>query len=344
MRAVTLLMFFLLACSEKVNACSTYLSIHDIISAEGGVMAIDDELGVREIKASVYSVGACVQSPSFPSGVQFVGNYTLMGLSSTVGSRQCVIKEIAGKRVLDSMQAIVVETNGWLIEPQSIDLDDIDSQVNVPMKSAWMEAVAIFGVLKGDVVVPKTRVSPNSLVTPVEYIVTKDAMTAMSLSIGETSVPGGEFTSNHLFNCPFARDHPDSSLCRISAMFDSAVDKLVFLYALKQQSLYQADSAVFLSQIDMKCGCRCVSGNVGTKEIALPIQDAPGLCTKVETRAPRIECDVLGKKWCSMENSFAYKINGTKLSDSRYPCYAEASFSARILSDFAPLNSFVPAI
>lgn len=307
-------------------------------------MVIDDESGVREIKASVHSVGACTQSPSFPSGVQFVGNYTLMGLSSSVASQQCVIKDIAGKRVLDSMQAIVIETNGWLIEPQSIDLDDIDSQINVPTKNAWMEAAAVFGVFQGNAVVPKTYVSPNSLVAPTSYVLPKSSMAAMGLPLGETSVPGGEFTSNHLFNCPFSRDHPDSSLCRITATFDSAVEKLVFIYALKQQSLYPSDSAVFLSQIDMKCGCRCVSANTGTKQIALPIQDAPGLCTKVETTAPRIECDVLGKKWCSMENSFAYRINGTELSNSRYSCSAEASFSARILSDFAPVKNFVPTV
>lgn len=327
-----------------VDACNSYLAVHEIVSAEGGVMVIDDEFGQREIKATVHAIGACATSFTYKSGTQFLANYSLMGLSSVLGSGQCVQKEISGKLVMDSMQALVIETNGWLLEPQSIDLDDIDSQIDVPFDEAWMDAAAVFGMLDQKIVLPKTHFAKNTLLSSTDFTIPKESMSQMGLPADEWSVPGADFSGNTLVNCPFGKSNPDSAPCRLSASFDSPVNKLVLLYGLKQQSLTQTESAIFLSQLDITCGCRCTSGDAGSRELALPVDRTPGECTRVETTSPRTECDVLGQKWCTIEDSFAFKISGEALPNGRYPCSTEASFSARVLSDFDPISNFVPVI
>lgn len=345
-----LLLAFLLASSHicKVEGeeqeCSSYLTIHEIMSVEGGVMTIDDESGMREIKASSFNIGACPSSKNYASGSKFTGNYSLLGLSSPLGSGNCVAKSITGNSVMESMQAVVIRANGWLLEPQTIDMDDIDSQVNVPVHEAWMESAACFGVVSGEVVLPKTRISANTLLTLKEFLIPKDAMRAMGLSVGEWIVPGAEFAGTELFNCPFASTSPESARCRMTISFEIPVDTLVFLYGLRQQSYTETESAMFISQIDMKCGCRCVSGSAGSREVALPLKGLEGQCSQVHTSAPRTECDILGKKWCSMDTSFAYKINGEQLPNGNFPCRAETSYMSRVLSDFNPTDKFVPAI
>lgn len=307
-------------------------------------MTIDDEAGLRQVKATSYNIGACRTSSNFPTGKQFVGNYSLLGLSRDLGSGQCLTKTIGGKRVMESMQAIVIKTNGWLLEPHSIDLDDIDSEVDVPMNEAWMESAAAFAMSSGEVVLPTTRFSKDTLLTATEFLVSETAMSAMGLSLHEMMIPGGEFSGDQLFNCPFGRENAESARCRINLSFDKPADTIVLLYGLKQQSLTQTDSAMFVSQFDMKCGCRCVSGNAGSREIALPVESTTGQCHSIETTSPRTECDVLGKKWCSMESSYAYKITGKQESSGNFPCSAQAAFTSRVLSEFSPSENFAPAI
>lgn len=340
------LVFFALmsASNAQANQCSSYLAIHEILSAEGGVMTIDDEGGFRQLKATSYNIGECATSTNFATGKQFVGNYSLIGLTSPLGSGECATRAIAGRKVMESMQAIVIRTNGWMLEPHSIDLDDIDSEMKVPPNEAWMESAAAFGMALGEVILPKTSLSQDTLLTATEFIVPESAMSAMGLGLKERIVPGGEFSGMQLFNCPFGKENPESARCRIKLSFEVPVDTIVLLYGLKQQSLRQTDSAMFVSQIAMSCGCRCVSGSIGSRDVSLPIEGSEGLCRSIQTSTARTECDVLGKKWCSTEKSFAYKITGEQLPSGYFPCSAEASFSSRVLSEFSPSEDFMPAV
>lgn len=326
------------------SQCSTFLTIHEIMGLEGGVMTIDDEAGLRQVKVSTFEIGACGTSPTYSSGSQFSKNFTLLGLRSPLGSGFCLTKYISEKLVMESMQAVVVETNGWLLEPQSVHLDDIDSQLNVPLNEAWMESAAAFAVVSGEIVLPKVQFSGSTLLSAKEFLIPKDAMTTMGLRLEEAMVPGAEFSGKELFNCPFADTSPDAERCRMTISFEKPVDTMVFLYALKQSSYTETDAAMFISQVDLNCGCRCVTGSVGNRDVAIPLKEQTGRCSRISTDSPRTECDILGKKWCTMESSFAYKITGEQLEDGNYPCSAEPAFEARVLSDFSPLDTFVPAI
>lgn len=307
-------------------------------------MVIDDESGVRELKGTSYSVSPCSTSRVYTTGVQFAGNYTLMGLSSTLGTHECVRKEISGNLVIEDMQAIVIETNGWFIEPHSIDIDDIDSQVGVPLNEAWKDLAIVFGVHEESIVVPELQLSADTNLQTGQYVIPQEVMEAVGLKLGESRVPGAEFAAGAPFNCPYGKNNTVAKRCRLTAKFNAPVEKLVFFYGLSQSSLTSTDSAVFISELNMQCGCRCVSGDAGVRELSLPIEGSPEQCSRVQTTSPRTECDVLGKQWCRMENSFAYKISGEKLPNGQFPCTVEPSFTARVLTDFNPEENFNPAI
>lgn len=330
--------------AEDGAACSSYLTVHEILSVEGGVMTIDDEYGMREVKATTYDIGLCSTHGRYVTGMQYVGNYSFIGLTSPLGSDLCVTKKIGGNLVMESMQAIVVRTNGWMIEPQSIDMDDIDSQVEVPLNEAWMESAACFAMADGKMVLPQVDISSSALLTPKEYVVPQDAMKKMGLSLGESLVPGAEYSGKYLYNCPFAKSSPDAVKCRMNLSFNKPVDTIVFLYGLKQASFTGISSAIFISQIDMKCGCRCTSESIGSRVLALPLKGVENQCSAVRTSSPRTECDILGKKWCGMENSYAYKIGGEQLPNGNYHCHAESAYMSRVLSNFTPAANFMPTV
>lgn len=75
--------------------------------------------------------------------------------------------------------------------------------------------MAIFGLFEGTVVLPTIQFYAGTLLAEQTYKVPESAMSGMNLDLGDTSVPGGAFASDTLFNCPFGRDNPDSQKCRM---------------------------------------------------------------------------------------------------------------------------------
>lgn len=324
--------------------CHTYVAAHEILQAPNNILTFDDEAGFREIKGKTYNVNKCGPHRSFKTGQQYIGNYTLMGHQAGLRNGDCLIKRVNDESVYDSMQALVIRTNGWTIQPQAIDLDDLDAQSGVPSRAGWKESMAIFGVLNGKVVMPELSLYDRTLLKKQEYTVPAAAMKEMELELGEVRVSGAEYASSEMVNCPFGRDNEDSQRCRVTARFTSEVDTLVFLYAVSQKSRNDPNAAVFFSEILLKCGCRCVQKDLGPRKMTAGVPGVPGECVVMESSAPRTQCDLLGGLWCSKEDMTAYVVTGGVLGNGNFPCDEVKGDKVMVTGDFTPRKDFVPNV
>lgn len=291
----------------------------------------------RELRADVYSVGGCPEYSSYPTGSQFTGNYTLAGYNTKHTNKKCLIQN--GE--YSSFQAVVLRANGFAFDAKEIDMDDIDSLTNVRPELAWKESMAIFGKRGSEYVLPTLKLYDGTLLTEKQYTVTEDAMKEMGFEDGKRIIPGGEFSSETLFNCPFGRDNPDSQKCRLTAKFQFPIDTLVILYAAAQKSSVDPNAAVFFSELSLKCGCRCAEKeNVQSKSYH-PVGDSSTECTVSTIERPSLRCDVLGDRVCYHDVSDAWVLNGEgQLPNGNYPCALKASKITKITSDFAPREDF----
>lgn len=336
-------LFLLAAVLPNVRAeCQTHFAAHEIISAPNKVLTFDDEAGFREIKAKEYNVGNCVSHPKFRTGTQYIGNYTLMGQESDLKDGSCLIKRIGGDSVYDSMQAVVIRTNGWTMLPHSIDLDDMDAQAGVPSTDGWKESMAIFGVQDGNLISPNIKFYEDTLLASKQYKVPASAMKEMELTLGDSYVPGGEYSAAEMFNCPFGRDNKHSAKCRMTASFQEPIDTLVLLYAITQKSKNDPNAAVFFSEIILQCGCRCRQTNAGTRKITAAIPGTPNECVQTETTAFKTECDVLGDKWCSKDYMASFRTTGPQLGSGNFPCQEVQGERVTVTGNFGPDSDFVP--
>lgn len=85
--------------------------------------------------------------------------------------------------------------------------------------------MAIFGSYKGAFVIPKVELDEETLLSSKLYTVSSSAMSTMGFPISSLEVPGGEYSANFNFNCPF--NEPDSKQCRMSVRFEEDVDTIV---------------------------------------------------------------------------------------------------------------------
>lgn len=322
--------------------CHSYFAAHEIIQAPNRVLTFDDEAGFREVKAKSYGINKCGPHNSFQTGQQYIGNYTLMGHHARLDNGDCLIKKKGDLAVYDSMQALVIRTNGWTIQPQGIDLDDIDAQSGVASDAGWKESMALFGINKGKLVLPVMKFYPESLLEKKEYQIPAAAMKEMELELGESLVPGGEYASTEMVNCPFGRDNEDSKRCRMTGHFDEPVDTLVFLYAVTQKSKTDPNAAVFFSEVLLACGCRCKQTDLGARPMTAAVPGVPGECVQTQSTSLKTQCDLLGDKWCSKEDMVAHKVSGTQLANGNFPCEEVTGDKVVVTSDFAPRKDFVP--
>lgn len=343
MTAYIVVLLLLAAAFSNVQAdCHTHFAAHEIMSAPNKVLTFDDEAGFREVKAKSYDVGMCKPHRKFLTGQQYIGNYTLMGHQAGVNNERCLIKKVGGESVYDSMQALIIRTNGWTLLPQSIDLDDLDAQAGVASEDGWKESMAIFGLHEGTLVAPDIKFYENTLLARMQYKVPASAMKEMELKLGDSYVPGGEYVAKEMVNCPFGRDNKESAKCRMTAHFTAPVDTLVLLYAVSQKSKTDPNAAVFFSEVVLKCGCRCKQIDVGTRKMTAGVPGVPNQCVQTESASLKTQCDLLGDKWCSKEDMLAYQVTGDQMESGHFPCKEVKGDKVIISGDFSPNKDFIP--
>ncbi|KAI0562027.1 hypothetical protein FGB62_68g036 [Gracilaria domingensis] len=319
------------------EGCSKYVPIHQILGAPNKVQTFDDTDGFREIKATRFDVNNCKENSQNPTGNQFAGNYTLIGHEALLSDDECVVKKEGEKLMYHSMQAIVLTANGWTFEPTKIDLDDIDAEPGVQSGDGWKESMAVFGLKGAKIVRPKMRLYDQTLLVAQNYTVVGSAMTQMGLKVNESQiVPGGHYGSEEMVNCPFGRDNPESQRCRMTASFSQPIDTLVIMYAVLQKSKTETRAASFISELIMKCGCRCSQKDVGSRNLFAPVPGVEGECVVKETSSPRTMCDVLGSTWCSKEEIVGFKQTGDQLPNGNCPCEEHKVYRVSVDSPFTP--------
>lgn len=109
--------------------------------------------------------------------------------------------------------------------------------------------MAIFGSSKGSIVIPRVEFHDGTLLSSKRYTVTSTAMYAMGFSLSSIEVPGGEYSANFNFNCPF--NEPDSKQCRMSVYFEEDVDTIVRLESTSRIFRQLPDSCM-----EVGFGCR----------------------------------------------------------------------------------------
>lgn len=95
--------------------------------------------------------------------------------------------------------------------------------------------MAIFGARGDQLIKPSLQFYNGTVLASQSHKVSAAAMAGMTLGLGDSMVPGGEFNGAVPYNCPFGRDNPDSVKCRMTAKFTEAVDTLVIMYAAAQK-------------------------------------------------------------------------------------------------------------
>lgn len=319
--------------------CENYLPLHKVISSPHGVHTIKNMGGSHEINAKTYNVNYCNTFSIFETGSKYIGNHTFVGHASDVNTDNCVIKREGERRVYDSMQAIVIKTNGWQFSP-TIDVDDIDAEVDTPAADGWRDSAAVLGLLNGKFVTPIIQLHESTVLRTADYVVKASTLHTLGINANETIVRGAEFAASEPMNCPSGPKSEISKKCRMTVSFNSAIDTMVIMYAIAQKSKVNPNSAIFLSELVVPCGCQCSQEDLGPRMISVPILKMPNECERKKTDSLRTQCDYLGNKWCSKKNAMMYEVIGGQLSNKHFPCKSMSAFDVEVIGDFNPTRNF----
>jgi hypothetical protein len=173
--------------------------------------------------------------------------------ASRNSARCLVAADYNGDSVYNSMQALVLRTNGFLLNASSLDIFDIDSQADVALRDATKESVAVFAMADGKFVEPDVTLHRDSVLRAVRYFVPSTAMQHMGFPREHARVSGAEFGADFAHNCVTGPGHPESQRCRMTANFSAGIDTLVVMHALVQKSRNETSSFVFVSDLKLRC-------------------------------------------------------------------------------------------
>lgn len=180
--------------------------------------------------------------------------------NSNISTDACLIGESINKEaVYDSMQAIVLRTNGFTMAASSIDLEDIDSESNVPISNASRDSALVFGMQNGNVVYPDPMVYADSVLRLKQYFVPAPVMRQLGFKREYIRVVGVEHGTDFVHNCPFGHvenaDPEAVARCKFTASFTAGVDTLVIMHALSQKSskVEASRSVTLVSELRLRC-------------------------------------------------------------------------------------------
>ena len=251
----------------------------------------------------------------------------------------CLVKDLGRSNVYDSIQAIVVEANGWEMTPNQIYLDDIDSQIGTRPGRAWRESASVFGFRGNQLVLPTVTLPAGSLLRAEFY--TFPASTFAQIGMGgkpTVRVPGARFAPanpNQLFNCPDDPRKPAATKCRSDNSFSTPVDTLVFAYGAATKSPNDPHAVGFLSEIHIPGGCQC--SEKPRVNALVPRPGAPGYCDRRKSSGKSYICDFTGRFWCETVEVVGYTNNGMPpCTESICPCRPFTASNTYMLRPYTP--------
>lgn len=284
---------------------------------------------------------AAIRPRNCPPENNSVETIHLRGHESDVPGRACVIvTRRNGKRILNSMQAIVIEANGWKFRP-TMNIDDIDAQEGSGLGTfdGWKEAVSVFGMSEGNYVYPTMKLYDGTVLCLTDYVVSGRVMRDIGFS-GKAKPHGTEYAASDLVDCPFGRDDQEAERCRLTVSFDTDIDTIIILSGLTQQSKTNLRAAVFLSELVMPRGCQCSQVDIGPQMVTAPVPNVVNECLRRESTALRTQCDFLGNRWCSKKDRTKLVLTGASLPNGNFPCKKSADYKVELIGRFIPEEAF----
>lgn len=124
-----------------------------------------------------------------------------------------------------------------------------------------------------------------------------------------------------------------SGECKALVTYAEPVDRLLIVFAVTQPSTTDPDSVMFLSALDLSCGCQCAAHARGG--VAKPVPDSPGRCMTVPASTPGYSCDMLGTSWCEERMGTRWAMTGD--GDA---CMEEPNMYHQVVSSFNPDPEF----
>lgn len=330
-----LTIFILFTLVKNALACGTTLPIHHIFSAPGQVLTIDDESGARDVKAKSFTINGCDPHATIATGTEQSPTGTSLGHTNDPAGNGCVYMGVSSYKVYTSFQAIVVNTNGWTLQPTFI-VDGIMAELGATSSSGSKDSVAVFGIKDRALVRPTVSLSGGSLLSSHDYIVPGWASNAMGLQIGAVTAVGAEYGQPNYQDCSAA----GATACQMTVSFNEYVETFVIMFALAQKAKTLSSSSVTIQDIQIGCECRCRTSDLGTRKVTSSVPGLGNQCVQRNSDAPLTECDVFGTKWCSRDPNTYYAITGSPLPSGNYPCTSQNNYVAKYIQDFAPTSPF----
>lgn len=179
-----------------------------------------------------------------------MGDYTVISQDSPRHSKSCLLqRDWNNDLVYSSMQALVLRTNGFLLDLSSLSLADIDAQTS-------QESAVVFAFASGELVVPEVRLSNDTLLTATEYVVSPQAVAGIGFPRKHIRVTGAQFGGPKPVDCRFQVERKKGfGRCELRAEFDDAVDTIVILQGVVQKSHLgnETSSVCFVSDLTLRC-------------------------------------------------------------------------------------------
>lgn len=319
---------------DAASACSSTLSVHNIVSSNNNVLTIDDEAGARDAKAMTYSVNGCNSDNSSVTGAANSFSQTWLSHANPPSGSACLQVVVSSYRVYVSFQAIVVRANSWTLKP-NFTVFGVSAEEGATGSTGYKESVAIFGIRNKSLVSPLVTLNENTLLKKYSYIVPAWASRNMDLEIGAVMASGAEYAAPDYYDC----DSVDATRCQLQVSFSESVDAFVVMFALAQRSQSASVSTTALSEMSLGCGCRCRVSDLGKRFVT----SSAGMldeCVRKESFAPLTECDVFGDKWCDRRPNKYFEISGPARSNGNFPCIVKDNYVAEFIQDFTPVVPF----
>lgn len=337
--AFPLLLMLVCIVLRTSSACQTFIPIHTIYDATNQMVTIDDEYGQRDIRFRQFDVNGCQTNtaPGSVTGSIREGNDSR--ISRQPGS-DCTLPKLANGYKFDRGVVIKLESNGWLMEPE-ISLYDIDSKATSGSLSAmWQEGATIVGLRDNQPVANVVQLYANSALSVADAVVAQNVLDRVYPSATEFTSNGAFFSLNTKMNCPIDATLPPSTLaCAATFSFEGPVDTILVIYGLTNPPASTSNTGIVLGEMRMSCGCRCREENVGARMVTMP-SGTPGECTSTTSTSSKVDCDLLGDKWCFEKETEVCSITGPALGNGNFPCNMETLPKAAVSKSFTPTANF----
>ncbi len=341
MKLAYLLCFVLVLVPAVQAQCLDSYDIHEIFSA-GGTKTYSLH-GDRSLTATEVSIQECPTYSTLPTGSE-EGGKTIISYYEALNpdNGKCRVNNSTGENHWFTFQGIKVVANGWKIQPQDLELSDIDVEdpVGGDQNQALRKASIVFGFNGNTLVWPTYTIPTGSLLRTQQFWIKAPQMGLLGFPEVHQypyGVMWGQLTPHvavaNLVDCT-----TDQTQCRAIASFSEPVDGFFVLFAGELKSFVKMNAQMSVGPLQTTCGCRCdTSSPTDTRVVTRPVPGVSNQCTRSMITSSHLYCTDTGSKWCERGQRTKYVTTGSMLPGGNYPCAsASADYAVQEISPFNP--------